>query len=298
MQLPPLLVMVHGGPTGRTEASFATSTQFWTTRGFAVLHVNYSGSTGYGRAYRERLLGRWGLLDIDDCVTGAISLALAGRVDPTRLAIRGGSAGGYAVLRAMTTSRAFAAGTSLFGVADLAALAAETHKFESRYLDRLVAPWPEAESVYRERSPIHHVDRLHGELLLLQGADDMVVPLAQARDMAEAMRAAGPRRRAERLPGRGSRVPPGRVDRRRPDPRGGVLPAGAAPRRRHPRRLGAAQAAQRGADGGDRRRVGHRGAPVHIDPTGGLGVAYRHGDDGVRAAGPRPSRGTRATASP
>ena len=190
-QLPPLLVMVHGGPTGRTEASFATSTQFWTTRGFAVLHVNYSGSTGYGRAYRERLLGRWGLLDIDDCVTGAISLALAGRVDPTRLAIRGGSAGGYSVLRAMTTSRAFAAGTSLFGVADLAALAAETHKFESRYLDRLVAPWPEGESVYRDRSPIHHVDRLHGELLLLQGADDMVVPLAQARDMAEAMRAAG-----------------------------------------------------------------------------------------------------------
>ena len=105
-----------------------------------MLHVNYSGSTGYGRAYRERLLGRWGLLDIDDCVTGAISLALAGRVDPTRLAIRGGSAGGYSVLRAMTTSRAFAAGTSLFGVADLAALAAETHKFESRYLDRLVAP--------------------------------------------------------------------------------------------------------------------------------------------------------------
>ena len=190
-ELPPLLVMVHGGPTSRTEASFATSTQFWTTRGFAVLHVNYSGSTGYGRAYRDRLLTRWGLLDIDDCVTGALSLALAGRVDPTRLAIRGGSAGGYAVLRAMTTSRAFAAGTSLFGVADLAALAAETHKFESRYLDRLVAPWPEGEAIYRERSPIHHVDRLHGELLLLQGADDKVVPLEQAQAMADAMRAAG-----------------------------------------------------------------------------------------------------------
>ena len=190
-ELPPLLVMVHGGPTGRTEASFSTTTQFWTSRGFAVLQVNYSGSTGYGRAYRDRLLGRWGQLDIDDCVTGALSLALAGRVDPTRLAIRGGSAGGYAVLRAMTTSRAFAAGTSLFGVADLAAMAAETHKFESRYLDRLVAPWPEGEAVYRDRSPIHHVDRLHGELLLLQGADDKVVPLAQAQDMAEAMRAAG-----------------------------------------------------------------------------------------------------------
>ena len=190
-ELPPLVVMVHGGPTSRSEASFSTSTQFWTTRGFAVLHVNHSGSTGYGRAYRERLLGRWGLLDIDDCVTGATSLAEAGDVDPTRLAIRGGSAGGYAVLRAMTTSRAFAAGTSLYGVADLAALATDTHKFESRYLDRLVAPWPEGEAVYRERSPIHHVDRLHGELLLLQGADDRVVPLEQAQVMADAMRAAG-----------------------------------------------------------------------------------------------------------
>ena len=158
---------------------------------------------GYGRAYRERLLGRWGLLDIDDCVTGAISLARPVSVDPTRLAIRGGSAGGYAVLRAMTTSRAFAAGTSLYGVADLAALAADTHKFESRYLDRLVAPWPEGEAVYRERSPIHHVDRLHGELLLLQGADDMVVPLAQARDMAEAMRAAGREVELSVYPGEG-----------------------------------------------------------------------------------------------
>ena len=189
--LPPLVVMVHGGPTARTEASFSAGTQFWTTRGFAVLHVNYSGSSGYGRAYRDRLLGRWGLLDIDDCVTGALSLALDGRVDPTRLVIRGGSAGGYAVLRAMTTSRAFAAGTSLYGVGDLAALATETHKFESRYLDRLVAPWPEGAGVYRDRSPVHHVDHLHGELLLLQGADDRVVPLAQAQAMADAMRAAG-----------------------------------------------------------------------------------------------------------
>jgi dipeptidyl aminopeptidase/acylaminoacyl peptidase len=189
--LPPLLVMVHGGPTGRTEATFSPLTQFWTTRGFAVLHVNYSGSTGYGRAYRERLLGQWGVLDIEDCVTGALSLAAARRVDRDRLAIRGGSAGGYSVLRAMTTSDAFAAGTSLFGVADLAALAAETHKFESRYCDQLVAQWPEAEAVYRERSPIHAADRLHGELLLLQGADDRVVPVAQAEGMARAMRDAG-----------------------------------------------------------------------------------------------------------
>lgn len=188
---PPLLVMVHGGPTGREEATFAMSTQFWTTRGFGVLHVNYSGSTGFGRAYRDRLRGQWGVVDIDDCVTGALSLAAAGRVDGDRLAIRGGSSGGYSVLRAMTTSRVFAAGTSLFGVADLAALAAETHKFESRYCDRLVAPWPDGEAVYRDRSPIHHVDRLHGELLMLQGADDQVVPLAQAERMAAAMRAAG-----------------------------------------------------------------------------------------------------------
>jgi dipeptidyl aminopeptidase/acylaminoacyl peptidase len=143
------------------------------------------------------------LLDIDDCVTGATSLAEAGDVDPTRLAIRGGSAGGYAVLRAMTTSRAFAAGTSLYGVADLAALATDTHKFESRYLDRLVAPWPEGEAVYRERSPIHHVDDLHGELLLLQGADDMVVTLSQAREMAEALRAAGREVELEVYPGEG-----------------------------------------------------------------------------------------------
>lgn len=188
---PPLVVMVHGGPTGRTEAGFTTGTHFWTTRGFAVLQVNYSGSTGFGRAYRDRLLGRWGLVDIDDCVTGALSVAGAGLADRAGLTIRGGSAGGYAVLRAMTTSDAFAAGTSLFGVADLGALAEHTHKFESRYLDRLVAPWPDGEEVYRERSPIHHVADLHGELLLLQGADDMVVPLAQAEDMAAAMREAG-----------------------------------------------------------------------------------------------------------
>ncbi|HET6968044.1 MAG TPA: prolyl oligopeptidase family serine peptidase, partial [Ornithinibacter sp.] len=177
--------------TSRDDASFATARHFWTTRGFAVLDVNHSGSTGHGRAYRDRLLGAWGVLDIDDCVTGALSLADAGLVDRDRLAIRGGSAGGYAVLRAMTTSDAFAAGTSLFGVTDLAGLAADTHKFESRYCDRLVAPWPEGAAVYRDRSPVHHADRLHGELLLLQGADDRVVPLAQAEAMAAAMRAAG-----------------------------------------------------------------------------------------------------------
>ncbi len=191
VERPPLLVMVHGGPTSRAEPAFATGTQLWTTRGWAVLDVNHSGSTGFGRAYRDRLRGAWGVLDIDDTVTGALSLADAGIVDRDRLAIRGGSAGGYSVLRSMTTSDAFAAGTSLFGVADLTALAEHTHKFESRYLDSLVAPFPEGAAVYRERSPLHHADRLHGELLLLQGEDDLVVPLAQAEAMAAAMHDAG-----------------------------------------------------------------------------------------------------------
>jgi dipeptidyl aminopeptidase/acylaminoacyl peptidase len=189
--LPPLVVMAHGGPTSRFDDGYNTATQFWTTRGYAVLLVNYSGSTGHGRAYRDRLLGRWGELDIDDCVTGAVSLADAGRVDRERMVVRGGSAGGYVVLRAMTTSAVFAAGTSLFGVTDLAGLATDTHKLESHYADRLVAPWPDGEAVYRERSPLHAADRLHGELLLLQGDDDHVVPLAQAEQMADAMRLAG-----------------------------------------------------------------------------------------------------------
>ena len=188
---PPLLVMVHGGPTARAEPTFATATQLWTSRGWAVLDVNHSGSTGFGRAYRDRLRGSWGVIDIDDTVSGARSLAAAGVVDGDRLAITGGSAGGYSVLRCMTTSDAFAAGTSYFGVADLTALAEHTHKFESRYLDSLVAPLPEGAAVYRERSPLHHADRLHGELLLLQGEDDLVVPLAQAEAMAGAMRDAG-----------------------------------------------------------------------------------------------------------
>lgn len=188
---PPLLVMVHGGPTSRAEATFSRGVQFWTTRGWAVLVVNYSGSTGYGRAYRNRLRGQWGVADIDDCVTGATSLAQAGIVDGSRTAIRGGSAGGYAVLRAMTTSSVFRAGTSLYGVGDLAALAEHTHKFESRYCDLLVAPWPESREIYDERSPIHHVDRLRGALLLLQGTEDLIVPVAQATEMAAAMTSAG-----------------------------------------------------------------------------------------------------------
>jgi len=190
-ELPPLLVLAHGGPTARTEAALQLGRAFWTTRGFAVLDVNYSGSTGYGRDYRNRLRARWGVVDNDDIITGARSLAEAGLVDGGRLAIRGGSAGGYAVLRALTTSDAFAAGTSYFGVADLEALATDTHKFESRYLDQMVGPYPEAKETYVDRSPIHHLDSVHGAVLLLQGGIDEVVPPAQAETMAAAMRAAG-----------------------------------------------------------------------------------------------------------
>lgn len=188
---PPLLIFVHGGPTSRTEAGLQLARAFWTTRGFAVLDVNYSGSTGHGRAYRDRLLGEWGVIDIDDVATGARSLAEAGHVDGGRLAIRGGSAGGYTVLRALTTSDAFAAGTSYFGVADLEGLATDTHKFESRYLDRMVGPYPEAKDLYVERSPVHHADQVQGAVLLLQGGIDEVVPQAQAEAMAAGMRAAG-----------------------------------------------------------------------------------------------------------
>lgn len=190
-QRPPLLVFVHGGPTSQALSSYQSGIQFWTTRGFAVLDVNHGGSTGYGRAYRERLNGQWGVVDIDDCVSGALALAKKGLVDGDRLAIRGGSAGGYTTLRALTSSAAFAAGTSLYGISDLRALLSEDHKFESRYTTSLVAPWPEGEDIYVERSPLFHVESLHGELLLLQGEDDLVVPLQQARGMAEAMAAAG-----------------------------------------------------------------------------------------------------------
>lgn len=189
--LPPLLVIVHGGPTSRAEPAYSPMVQFWTTRGFAVLDVNHGGSTGYGRAYRRRLEGQWGVVDIDDCVSGVRALARDGVIDPDRVAIRGGSAGGYTTLRALTTSDVFAAGTSYYGISDLRALLSEDHKFESRYTTTLVAPWPEGEEVYLERSPFTGVDRLHGELLLFQGADDLVVPVAQARVMAEAMAAAG-----------------------------------------------------------------------------------------------------------
>ncbi|GAB6879641.1 S9 family peptidase [Halorubrum gandharaense] len=184
---PPLLVTVHGGPTSRSEAALSSSTQFWTTRGVAVLDVNYRGSTGYGRAYRDALDGEWGVRDTLDCVNAAQYAAAEGLADADRLAISGGSAGGYAVLCALAFHDAFDAGASYYGVADLQALAAETHKFESRYLDGLVGPLPGAEEVYRERSPVYHADGITAPLLILQGGKDEVVPPSQAEAMVDAL---------------------------------------------------------------------------------------------------------------
>jgi dipeptidyl aminopeptidase/acylaminoacyl peptidase len=187
-ELPPLIVKSHGGPTGSTSSELRLSTQFWTSRGFAVCDVNYGGSTGYGRAYRERLNGRWGEVDVLDCIAAARSLVADRRADERRLAITGGSAGGYTTLCALTFHDVFRAGASHYGVSDLEALAKETHKFESRYLDRLVGPWPEAAAVYRARSPIHHVDRLSCPIIFFQGLEDAVVPPNQAELMVEALR--------------------------------------------------------------------------------------------------------------
>ena len=193
---PPLVVLVHGGPTGSVRTQLQLAVAFWTSRGFTVADVDYRGSTGYGRSYRHRLRGGWGVLDVDDCVAVARYLSSderppTGQVDAERLAIRGGSAGGFTVLAALTFHDVFSAGASRYGIGDLAALAADTHKFEARYLDRLVGRWPEDEAVYRERSPIHHVDRLATPLLLLQGSEDRVVPPAQAHAMADALREQG-----------------------------------------------------------------------------------------------------------
>ncbi len=175
-ELPPLIVLSHGGPTSASEAIFYFSVQYWTSRGFAVLDVNYGGSTGFGKEYRERLRGNWGVVDLDDCTNGPLYLAKTGKVDPKRLIIRGGSAGGYTTLCALTFRNAFAAGASYFGVSDLEALAKETHKFESRYLDALVGPYPKEKETYYERSPIHFVDRIRRPVILFQGLDDKVVP--------------------------------------------------------------------------------------------------------------------------
>ena len=184
---PPLLVMSHAGPTAATSTSFSLKIQYWTSRGFGVADVNYGGSTGYGRAYRKRLDGKWGLVDTADCLNAASHLAAEGRIDPTRMAIRGQSAGGYTTLAALTFHDLFAAGTSQYGVSDLMALARETHKFESHYLDRLLGPLPESTAVYEARSPLHHAQQLSCPVLFLQGLDDKVVPPNQAETMVDAL---------------------------------------------------------------------------------------------------------------
>jgi dipeptidyl aminopeptidase/acylaminoacyl peptidase len=189
--LPPLLVVVHGGPTASTSTAFSPTVQFFTTRGFAVLDVNYRGSSGYGRAYRDRLRGEWGVLDVDDCLAGARYLAERGRVDGKRLLIRGGSAGGYTVLRALEGDSVFAAGACHYGISDLEALTRDTHKFESRYDRFLVGSYPEQRDVFVERSPIHHVERIARPVVFFQGLDDKVVPANQTELMANALRARG-----------------------------------------------------------------------------------------------------------
>jgi dipeptidyl aminopeptidase/acylaminoacyl peptidase len=189
---PPLIVMSHGGPTGSTSAIFSLGMQFWTTRGFAVVDVNYGGSTGSGRAYRERLNGQWGVVDLNDCVNAALALVEEGEADPDRLLITGGSAGGYTTICALTFTDVFAAGAAYFGIADLEQFGGgETHKFELEYEHTLVGPYPEAAAVYRERSPIHFTDRIATPMLVLQGADDRIVPPSQAELIVEALRERG-----------------------------------------------------------------------------------------------------------
>ena len=186
---PPLIVIGHGGPTSMASNTLKLATQFWTSRGFAVLDVNYGGSTGFGRAYRELLSGQWGIVDVEDCVAGAQHLVAQGLADAERLAIRGGSAGGYTTLAALAFHDVFKAGASYYGVGDLRALDVETHKFESRYSNDLLAPFPERERLYDERSPIHAADRLSCPVIFFQGLEDRVVLPAQAERMVAAMRA-------------------------------------------------------------------------------------------------------------
>ena len=188
---PPLLVKSHGGPTAAASSSLNFGIQYWTSRGIAVLDVNYGGSTGYGREYRQRLDGKWGIVDVDDCVFGACYLVERGEIDGEAVAISGGSAGGYTTLCALTFRTTFKAGASYYGVSDLEALARDTHKFESRYLDRLVGAYPQQRQLYQERSPIHFTDRIACPVIFFQGLEDRVVPPNQTQAMVEALRAKG-----------------------------------------------------------------------------------------------------------
>ncbi|GMR11788.1 MAG: S9 family peptidase [Anaerolineae bacterium] len=189
--LPPLVVVCHGGPTGSTFSEFSLAHQYWTSRGFAVVDVNYRGSAGYGRAYRQLLNGEWGVADVEDCIHAARYLIERGDVDGERLIIRGGSAGGYTTLSALVFQDVFSAGASYYGVADVEALARDTHKFEARYLDSMIGPYPEEIELYRQRSPIHYVNRISSPLILLQGGKDKVVPPSQAELMVEALEEKG-----------------------------------------------------------------------------------------------------------
>lgn len=184
---PPLLVKSHGGPTSAAGNGLKPALQYWTSRGFAVVDVNYRGSTGFGRAYREALRGAWGVVDVDDCTAAALHLSDTGVVDGARLAVSGGSAGGFTTLCALTFRDVFRVGASHYGIGDLEALARDTHKFESRYLDGLVGPWPARSDLYRERSPIHHAERLSCPVIFFQGLEDPVVPPAQAEAMVAAL---------------------------------------------------------------------------------------------------------------
>lgn len=188
---PPLLVKSHGGPTAATSSSFSLKIQYWTSRGFAVLDVNYGGSTGYGREYRQRLKDSWGIVDVNDCANGAKYLAEKGLVDGDKMAISGGSAGGYTTLCALTFTDVFKAGASYYGVSDLEALAKDTHKFESRYLDGLIGPYPERKDLYEERSPIHFTEKLSCPVAFFQGLEDKVVPPNQAEMMVDALKEKG-----------------------------------------------------------------------------------------------------------
>ncbi len=191
VDLPPVLVQSHGGPTGATSTALNLPVQFWTSRGFAVLDVNYGGSTGYGRPYRQRLTDAWGIVDVDDHVNGAQYLIDQGLVDPERTAIRGWSASGYTTLATLAFRDTFKAGASHFGISDLETMTTDTHKFESRYLDGLIGPYPDRRDVYMERSPIHHLDGFSEPLILFQGSEDTVVPPDQAEKMYAAMAARG-----------------------------------------------------------------------------------------------------------
>jgi len=186
-ELPPLLVESHGGPTSATTNTLNLGTQYWTSRGFAVLDVNYGGSTGYGKSYRQRLHHNWGIVDVDDCVNGAMHLVRQQRVDGDRLAITGGSAGGYTTLCALTFTDTFKAGASLFGISDLEALAQDSHKFESHDMENLIGPYPLEKHLYIQRSPIHHTDQLSCPIIFFQGLEDKVVPPNQTEMMVDAL---------------------------------------------------------------------------------------------------------------